>query len=215
MLVQQGMRGSLRDDPAVVHDHDLIAQQLRLLHVMGGQDDGLALRLDGLHQFPEAPTGLRVESGGGLIQEQDGRIIDQRHPQQQALQLAAGELLVVALEQFLQRAQADDFLHAQAVVIQAAKQFQRLAYRQEVLQGGLLEQDAGLGTETFAQRGAPIAHAARRGRQDSLHDLDGGGLAGAIGSEQAEAAAFAHAEGQSVDGDRAAVMHHQVVHLEQ
>ena len=102
--------GALRDDAAAVHDGDLIAQQLGLLHVVRGEDDGLAARLDRLHQLPEVAPRLRIEPGGRLVEEQHRRVVDQRDGQQQPLLLAAGELAAVAVGQLLQRAQADDFL---------------------------------------------------------------------------------------------------------
>ena len=42
-------RCSLSDNFAVIHDGHLIAQILRFLHVMGGQNDGFAFGLDALN----------------------------------------------------------------------------------------------------------------------------------------------------------------------
>ena len=144
MLPQQLPRGALGDDAAAVHDGDLIAQQLRLLHVVGREDDGLAARLDGFDQLPEAAPRLRVKPGGRFIEEQHRRIVDQRDGEQQALLLSAGELAAVALGELLQRAQADHLLDIEAAGVQAAEEGDALAHGEEVLQRGLLEEDAGL-----------------------------------------------------------------------
>jgi hypothetical protein len=42
-----------------------------------GQQDGRALLLDKLHLPPQVTAGLRVEPGGGLVEEQDFRLVDQ------------------------------------------------------------------------------------------------------------------------------------------
>src|SRR4029077_2487651 len=77
VLVQQSPGRALRDDAAVIEDDDLIAQQLRLLHVVRREDDGLALRLDRLHQLPEVAACLRVEPGGRLVEEQPRRVAEE------------------------------------------------------------------------------------------------------------------------------------------
>ena len=46
------------------------------------------------------------------------------------------------------------------------------------------------------------------------HHVDGGGLAGAVGSQQADDLPGAHAEGDAVDGDRSAVVLTQAVDLQ-
>ena len=53
-----------------VDDRDFIAQQLGFFHVVRGEDDGLAARLDGLDELPEIAPRLRIEARRGLIQEQ-------------------------------------------------------------------------------------------------------------------------------------------------
>jgi hypothetical protein len=90
--------GGPGDDAAVIDDGDLVAQALRLFHVVGGQQDGLAACAHGLDQRPEVASGLGVEAGGGFVEKDQVRVVDQRDGQQQALALAAGELARVALE---------------------------------------------------------------------------------------------------------------------
>ena len=74
----------------------------------------LLARLDGLHELPEIAAGLGIETCRRLIQKQYRGVVHQGDREQQSLLLAAGELAVVAIRQFLERAQAYDFLDVEA-----------------------------------------------------------------------------------------------------
>jgi hypothetical protein len=63
-----------RDHPAMVHDRDAVAEALRLFHIVSGEQNGPAVRLEALDQLPELAAGLRVEPGGGLVEEEQGRV---------------------------------------------------------------------------------------------------------------------------------------------
>ena len=78
-----------RDDVAVVHDGDAIAQLLRLIHVVRRQHDRPALALEGDDQIPQLAPGLRIEAGRRLVEEDQLGIADERARQRQALFLAA------------------------------------------------------------------------------------------------------------------------------
>jgi hypothetical protein len=214
VLVQQPPRRTLRDDAAVIEYHDLIAQQLGLFHVVGREDDGLALRLDRLHQLPEVAPRLRIESGCRLIEEQHVGVVDERDGKQQPLLLSAGELAIVAPGELLERAQAQQLIDRQPVVVQPAEQTDALAHREEILQCRLLEEDARLFPEAAARRLAPVADLARGRREDSLHDLDRGGLAGTIRSQKAEADARGDAERDAGDCGSGGVHLDEVADLE-
>src|SRR6185437_6446140 len=84
--------------------------------------------------------------------------------------------------ELLQSAHLDQLLHLQAAVVESAEHRQALPYGEEVLQRGLLEEDAGLFTELPAQRLSAVAHFPGGCAENPLHDLDGGGLAGAVGA---------------------------------
>ena len=147
-----------------------------------------------MHQLPEVAARLRIKAGGRLVEEQHRRIVDQRDGQQQALLLAAGELAAVASGELLERAQTDHLLDVEAAAVEAAKQRNGLAHGEEVLQRGFLEENAGFLAKARTEGLTAVAHFAGGRRQDALHDLDRGGLAGAVRTEQAEADAFGHAE---------------------
>jgi len=57
------------DDFSVVDDGDAVAQALGFLDVVRGHDDGFFLALQFLDDVVNLATDLRVEAGGGLIEE--------------------------------------------------------------------------------------------------------------------------------------------------
>ncbi len=59
----------LGDDGPAVDDDDEVGEALGLLEGVGGQDDGAPGRAGLAHQVPHVEAGLRVQAGGGLVQE--------------------------------------------------------------------------------------------------------------------------------------------------
>jgi hypothetical protein len=70
VLGDQVARRALGDLAAVVQHQQARAQALGLVHEMGGQQDGLALLQQQLQPLPHQVAGLRVQPGGGLVQQQ-------------------------------------------------------------------------------------------------------------------------------------------------
>ena len=89
MLVDQPLRGIDVDDASVLDDGDAIAQPLRLLHQVRGQEHGLAARADAAHQLPDRAPRLRIEAGRQLVEKHHFGIVDERERDEQALLLAA------------------------------------------------------------------------------------------------------------------------------
>lgn len=214
MCRQQVVGGTVRDDFAMVHDGDFIAQIVRLLHVMRGQQHGLVARLDAVDQFPEIQPRLRVKAGGGFVEEHHVRVIHQRQRQQHALALAAGQLAGVTVEVFTQAANVHQFLQRQAAGVQAAEELEVFAHGEEILQRRRLELDARLIAETRALRFTLVQDVAGGGFGDALHHFNGGGLARPVGPQQAEADALAHGEIHAIDGFDAGIMLAQVADFE-
>jgi hypothetical protein len=52
---------------------------------MGGQEDGTAIGLEAVDQIPELTAGLRVETGGGLVEEEQLGIANESAGQCQSL----------------------------------------------------------------------------------------------------------------------------------
>ena len=96
-------RRALRDDPAVVHDRDAVAETLGLLHVVRRQQDGAPGGLEARDVLPELQAALRVEARRRLVEEEHLRIARQRAGDREPLALAAGELADARVALLLER----------------------------------------------------------------------------------------------------------------
>ena len=88
------------DQTPVVHDADTIGDRHRLLLVVGDDDEGEPEPLLQLHQLKlRLAAQFLVERSEGFIEQEDARAFDQRARERDALALAAGELVRLALGQ--------------------------------------------------------------------------------------------------------------------
>ena len=78
MPLHQLLRRAHLDQLAVLDDRHAITEALGLLHQVGRQEDSLATIAHSVDEIPDVASGLRVESGGQLVEEGDLRIVDQR-----------------------------------------------------------------------------------------------------------------------------------------
>ena len=91
MLGDQLARAAFGNLAAMVDDDQGVAQALRLIHEMRGEEQRLAGRLELLQAFPDQMAGLRVEAGGRLVEKNDVGIVDQGPGQGQATLHTAGQ----------------------------------------------------------------------------------------------------------------------------
>ena len=100
--VVEGLRRADLLEQALAHDRDPRAHRHRLDLVVGDVDDG---RLEALVEPGDLgarlDAQLGVEVGEGLVHEEHRRLADDRPTERDALALAAGELLRLAVEQLL------------------------------------------------------------------------------------------------------------------
>ena len=89
-LLQAGRRVE-GDDPALVDDGDPVAELVGLLHVVRREEDRLPVDVELAEDLPQGDAALRVEAGGGLVEEQDRRPVHDRPGDHQPLGHAAGE----------------------------------------------------------------------------------------------------------------------------
>ena len=54
----------------MVHDGEAVTELVGLLHVVGGEQDGLTVGVEVGEDLPHRDPGLRVQTGGGLVEEQ-------------------------------------------------------------------------------------------------------------------------------------------------
>src|SRR5690606_23048456 len=81
-------RRPLHQDSAMIHDREAVRQPLRLVHEVRGQQDRSTTGLEVPTEIPDVASGLGIESGRRLVQEEDVGIARQGTCQRQALPLS-------------------------------------------------------------------------------------------------------------------------------
>ena len=74
---------------AVVDDGEAVAELVGLFHVVGGEQDGLAVAVQLAEDLPQGDAALGIEAGGGLVEEQDRRVVHHGPGHHEALGHAA------------------------------------------------------------------------------------------------------------------------------
>jgi hypothetical protein len=147
--------GSEGDDLAVIHDGYAVAELLGFLHVVGGEDDGAALLLEGVDEIPEVTAGLGVEAGGGLVEEEQFGVAEEGAGHGEALLLAAGKRADAGGALFFKLGGADGFFDGDAVAEEAAEEAEDFFDGEFVGELGFLELDADALAE-LARVGLPV-----------------------------------------------------------
>ena len=80
-----------REQAPVVDDGQAVAELVGLLHVVRGEEDGLALAVQLAEDLPQREAALRIEPGGGLVEEEDRGAVHDRPRHHEALRHAARE----------------------------------------------------------------------------------------------------------------------------
>ena len=80
-----------RDDPPGRDDRDAVGEHLRLVHVVGGEEDRLAELAQAGDHLPGLAARRGVEAGGRLVEEEQLGVADQRQRHVEAALLAARE----------------------------------------------------------------------------------------------------------------------------
>ena len=97
-VVEDLVGGAALAHTAAVHHDDLIAHGGDDAQVVGDHDDGHAqLFLQFLHQFQDLRLDGHVQSGGGLVGDEDVGLAGQGHGDHHALPHAAGQLIGILL----------------------------------------------------------------------------------------------------------------------
>ena len=82
--------GAWVDGPAVVDDHDVVGGLGDLGQDVTGDQDGPSFGGQAAEQVAQPPDALRVQAVGGLVQDQHGRVAEQRGGQAEPLPHAQG-----------------------------------------------------------------------------------------------------------------------------
>lgn len=83
-------RGAFGDQCAVVEHRDAVGEPAGFLQTLGGEKDRDSALCQVPDDLPNGAAAAHVQAGGGLIQEDDARVPDQRHGQIQPALQAAG-----------------------------------------------------------------------------------------------------------------------------
>src|SRR6266511_490689 len=215
----QGLRGVAaqerrlllhHDEPTVGDDADAVGELLRLLEVMGGEHDGRPAIAQRPDVAPERAAQLHVDAGGGLVEEQDARLVHERLADEEPPLHAARQGAAVrrALREEVERGEElDEPLLREADAEIARLDAERLLDREERVVVQLLGDEphglargAVFGDDVLAED----AHLARGGAEQPRHDRDERRLPGAVRAEQGEDLARANLEVHAVErGERA------------
>ena len=201
----------------MVDDRDAVAHGLSLLHRVGGEQDAVPGAPQLLDAPPQGAPRLRVEPGGGLVEQQEQGVVDGRDVERQPLLLAAGELLEPFAGLLVEPdgAQAvGDPVAGELDAVETAEQPGQLLDAQLGLEARRLQLDPEPGLRL--QRLLPCIHpvdehpTGTRGEQP-LDRAQRAGLARTVRTEEPEDLAAFDPQGDARDRDTAAVGDHEVV----
>ncbi len=196
----------------MVHDRDPVAELVRLLHVVRGEEDGLSLGVQLVEDLPQRDAALRVETGGGLVEEEDGGSVHHRARDHQPLRHAPRQLehlrrgaigepeLLEQAGRFRLRvpgAHPEEASVEVEVLLHAERPVERVRLGNDP--DRLLRQRRVRDHVDAAHDGAAFGRDHHRGEHP-----DGGRLAGAVRTQQAEDLAAAQRQVEIVDGLHAA-----------
>ena len=209
VLGHQLARRAFGDDLPAVHDHQPVAELLRLVHVVGGEHERDAVLLEPVQALPEHVPGLRVEAGGGLVEQQHLGLVDQRtcdrepplHPARKRVDARVAAVAELHELEELLRTPAD--LGAGQVEV-APVDHEVVPDRELGVEVVLLrhhaEPAADLGAVGGRVEAEHVQHPARDGRNAADHPHRGA-LARPVGTEEPERLARLDHEVDTVDRD--------------
>ena len=157
---------------------------------------------------------LQIDADGRLVEDDQARAVQQPGREVEAALHAAGEAAHRLARSILQPGQRQRPLDplgqlGAAQAVQAAEEAQVLPRGQILVQGQVLwhQADGAAGGERVARQIVTgHARAAPAGRDHAAHHRDGRGLAGAVGSEQAEDLALLDVQVEGTDSAQRAVV---------
>src|SRR3954451_20438163 len=137
-LVLELVGGALGDHPAVVDDHDVVGEQVRLVEVLRSEEKRRPTRDEVFDHLPHVSASAGVQAGRRLIEEEHWRVSDERageveptsHPsgvpardaaagvvEPKLLEQLAGPLLAAPTAEVVQAADHDQVLEAGEILV--------------------------------------------------------------------------------------------------
>ena len=195
------------EEAPMVHEGHAAAA-LRLVEVGRAHDDGDALFQHLVEDSPEIAAGHRIDSVGGLVEEDDVRLMDQRTGEAELLLHASRELVREPALEGPEAAEVEEPPHSRRAL--RLGHLEEISVEVQILQHGQVPVepeslghvgDAALDPlGLLTQRAAGHHRVAGRGPENPGQHAQGGGLACSIGPDETEELAALDGEGQAVDG---------------
>src|SRR6059036_3496169 len=200
-----------RDEMPPAHHRQPLAL-FRLVHVVRRHEDRRHRPGEVVDRAPEPASGGGIHAGGGLIEKQQRRLVDQRARQRKSLPPAARELPRELAEPIAQREEGNDVGQARPrrappQAVNPRVEIEILGDRQVLVYPDLLSHVPDPLLDLLGRDGDVESRDQRRpgGRlEQPAQHADRRRLAGAVRTEQAEDFARLDAEGEGIDrGERA------------
>src|SRR6185369_1144541 len=177
---------------ALVKDRDPVADVLDVREEVAGEEHGLPALLELEDEVLDLPRGDRIEAAGGLVEDDDCGIVDERLAEADAPGHALGVLAQLALAGVGEAEPGDELVGPLppglgVEVEEPAEEVERLVGVEPPIEVGLLgeEPEARLGADVGGGA-AEDRRLARGGEDESEEQLEGRGLPRAVGPDQPE-----------------------------
>ena len=202
--IDELIRRSLGDQLALRQHAHAISQMLGLVEIMGGQQHGRAVGTQRLDEVPRTSTSRRIESGRGLVEEQQLGATDDPQRQVDPTALATRQRSDALVDLLLQTDQGDDLVDRPWASITPSVQREHFTHGELDFDARGLQDDADPIAEVppGSRRILP-EHLRRpgRGRAVAFENLDRRRLAGAVLPEQCIDLTDLHLEAHTVERD--------------
>jgi hypothetical protein len=192
----QRRRCAIQHQASVVHENHAIRHRFHFLQDVRRDENGLGASQDA-NVVAEIVNLVGIETRGGLVHDENGRIVQQRLSETHALAITARELADRLFRHAVERALCDHRVHA---VLERGAQFARFAEeaqeldrRHVIIKRTVLGQVPQMTRAFQALRGHVETGDARRalaGGQIAGQDLHGRRLAGAVGAQERDDLTF-------------------------
>src|SRR5437899_2316704 len=177
------------------------------------REDDRALAAEGPDEAPDLDDLSRIEADGGLVEDEDGRVVDKGLREADPLPVSFGEVAEQAIADLSQATGVEDALERDGDVppsqpLQLRDEAEIARHAHVVVEGRILgkipDPTPYLG-RLLEDVEAVDPHRARGRRQEAGDDPHGRRLSGAVGAEKAEDLPGSSGEGDVADGSKLAV----------
>ncbi len=179
-------RRSQTHDPAGLDHRDPVCELLRLVEIVGRQENRLPERSERPDQIPRCSSCGRIKTGRRLIEEEEIGIADERDAEVETAFLPTRERLHARVPLLLEAYELNHLVDVSGVLVVSGEKAVHLAHGQVRRELGLLEHDADPLAKSPRSCGGIVAEhrdLAGVARAVALEDLDRRRLSGAVRAE--------------------------------